>query len=459
MSEAASRLWSKVSSELRSALPEHRFNVWFGNARPRHLDSERFVLAVSNRFIKEWIDKQYRAHLERAVAAALGGYVAIEIAIDRSLSRAASDGDGERPGGGPGTQGALFAWLGRSEPEGVPLRDEHTFANFVVGPCNRMSHAAAVAVAESPGTAYNPFFVHGGVGLGKTHLLQAICHEVIARRPEAKILFLPSDTFVNHFISAVEKHDVEGFRTRYRHLDVLVLDDIQFLRGKERTQEEFFHTFNALHNAHKQIVLSSDTPPRGIPDVEERLVSRFKWGLVTRLDMPQLETRMAIVKSMARPRGVDVPEDVVALVAERITTNIRELEGGLTRLLAYASLTGRDVSVQVAEEALKGIEVAPPLTPVTIERIQAVVVSRFGVKPAELRGPRRTKSIVYPRQLCMYLARRLTGDSLEDIGTHFGGRDHTTVLHAVEKIEQLVGDDPTTRDLVDSIEQEVTAPV
>ena len=319
-----------------------------------------------------------------------------------------------------------------SEPE-LTLNDNYRFEHFITGPCNRMAHAACVAVSESPGQAYNPLFIHGEAGLGKTHLLQAACHRVKQSLHKATILFLSCETFTNHFLEAIESGALHQFRYRYRHVDLLVIDDIQFLAERERSQEEFFHTFNTLYQSQKQLILSSDTPPREIPSLEERLVSRFNSGLVARIDPPCLETRIAILRSKAKLKCIDLPEDVAQYIASRIDANARELEGALHQIHALSQTIAGPMTVDLAAKALTG-STALISRPVTVPAIVDLVVDLFSVKASELHGRKRTKSIAYPRQICMYLARELTSLSLEEIGSYFGGRDHTTVLHASRTI-------------------------
>ncbi|MDP6955667.1 MAG: chromosomal replication initiator protein DnaA, partial [Planctomycetota bacterium] len=326
----------------------------------------------------------------------------------------------------------------------------YTFDNFVVGPCNRFAHAASVGVGEAPGTNYNPFFLHGSVGLGKTHLLQSMCWSLLEREPNTRILYLSCETFVNHFISALEDGDLQAFRHKYRNVDVLVVDDIHILANKERTQEEFFHTFNTLYNAGKQIVLSSDSPPRDIPTLQERLVSRFKWGLVTEIEAPCYETRMAILKRKSRDRGTELPDDVAQLLAENVESNIRELEGAVTRLMGFASLSGQAVTPELARQALSDLFPATIGAP-TIHDILSLVTEHFSVRLADLQSRRRTQSIVLPRQVAMYLARKITPLSLEEIGSYFGGRDHSTVLHAVNKVSGTLERDPAMARLAESL--------
>jgi len=337
----------------------------------------------------------------------------------------------------------------------IVLNPRYAFEHYVVGPCNRFAHAASMGAAEHPGRAYNPLFLHGRVGVGKTHLLQAFCFMILERQPASRILYLSCETFVNHFINALENGDLMGFREKYRSVDVLVVDDIQLLANKERTQEEFFHTFNTLYNAGKQIVLSSDSPPKDIPTLQDRLVSRFKWGMVTEVSAPCFETRVAIVKRKGRERNREVPDEVAQFIAEHIEENVRELEGAVTRLLGYAGITSQTIDVTLARNALADLIDVQRGAP-TMDDIIAVAVAHFSVKLSDLQSKRRTAAIAYPRQVAMFLARRITRHSLEEIGGYFGGRDHTTVLYAVDKIAKLCERDPETAKLVGSLLEKLT---
>jgi chromosomal replication initiator protein len=330
----------------------------------------------------------------------------------------------------------------------IGLNPKYTFENFVVGPCNRFAHAAAVGAAEAPGKSYNPFFLHGSVGLGKTHLLQSLCFALLERNPKTRILYLSCETFVNHFISALENGDLQKFRNKYRNVDVLVVDDIHVLANKDRTQEEFFHTFNTLYQSGKQIVLSSDSPPKDIPTLQERLVSRFKWGLVTEIEPPCYETRMAILKRKSRERGREIPDDVACLLAQRIDSNIRELEGAVTKLIGFAGVSCQPVSCELAREALRDIFETRKGLP-SMEDILTLVCEHFEVKISELQSKKRTNAIAYPRQIAMYLARQITRHSLEEIGGFFGGRDHSTVIYAIEKVGLLIAEDSEARGVVE----------
>ncbi len=356
-----------------------------------------------------------------------------------------------------GQLGLPFSRRAATEPhEQLRLNPNYTFDNFVVAPSNRLAHAACSAACEAPGRAYNPLFLHSTVGLGKSHLLQAVCHRLLMRLEKIQILYLSCESFVNQFIASVERGELEQFRYRYRHLDVLVIDDIHFLADKERTQEEFFHTFNTLYQSQRQVILSSDSPPHEIPHLEERLVSRFKWGLVARLDKPSFETRVAIVTKKARLRGADLPEEVIRFVARTIDTNVRELEGAVTRVAAHTQLTGTPITLDTAREVLMDLLPKRPRE-ITVPDIIAAVVRRFSIRVADLQSRRRNKSISEPRQIAMYLSRRMTKLSLQEIGGYFGGRDHTTVLHANRKIQGLAKSDPDMKAALQMLTDEITS--
>jgi len=318
-------------------------------------------------------------------------------------------------------------------PDSLVLHPDYNFASFVVGPCNRFGHAAAVAVSERPATAFNPLFLHGSVGLGKTHLMQAVAHGLRERNPQIRITYLSCEQFTNHFILALRQGSFDSFRDHYRHTDVLIVDDVHLLANKQRTQEEFFHTFNALHGAGKQIVLSSDSPPQDIPSLQERLVSRFKWGLVAEIEKPCFETRVAILLRKAEKIGIELPESVARFMAEHVQDNVRELEGGLLNLKALAALDGQTISLRLAQRALQP-STAAGRRAVRMDDVLEAVVAQFGVKLPDLQSKRRSQSVVGPRQVAMYLARKLTAMSLEEIGGYFGGRDHSTVIYAVQKV-------------------------
>ncbi len=426
--------WTEVSGRLREALNDSTFTTWFADAEGT-VEDEAFIVTVPNDFTREWIEGHFLGLLEAAVHEALGGERPVRVVV-RETGQVV---DVQRP---PTPRGA----------EG--LNPKYTFDSFVIGSSNRFAHAAALAVAEAPAQAYNPLFIYGGTGLGKTHLLQAIAGYAVEHSRHLSTRYVTSETFMNDFINSLRDKRIEGFKQRYRHYDLLLIDDIQFFEHKERIQEEFFHTFNSLYEAGRQIVISSDRPPRAIATLEARLRSRFEWGLITDIQAPDLETRIAILRKKVKTDGIHVPDSqVLTFIASRISTNIRELEGALTRVVAFSSLTGRPMNVELAQEVLQDVFPQGEPPEVSVERIQETVIERFGISMQELVGDRRSQSIVYPRQVAMYLCRELTDSSLPKIGKKFGGRDHTTVIHATSKIAKLIQEDRSVYNLV----QELTA--
>jgi len=433
---SAEDLWTEVSTRLRETLNESTYNMGFAGARPGHLDRASFVLFVPNDFTRQWVEGHVLGLLEGAVRDVLDAERDVQV-VAREPQAKVTD--------------ALLAPPAR-QTDG--LNAKYTFDSFVIGSSNRFAHAAALAVAEAPAQAYNPLFIYGGTGLGKTHLLQAIAGYVGEHSGDLTARYVTSETFMNDFINSLRDKRIEGFKQRYRHYDVLLIDDIQFFEHKERIQEEFFHTFNTLYEAGRQIVISSDRPPRAIATLESRLRSRFEWGLITDIQPPDLETRIAILRKKVKTDAIHVPDSqVLTFIASRISTNIRELEGALTRVVAFSSLTGRPMTVELAQEVLKDVFPQGEIPEVSLEQIQQTVVERFGISVQELTGERRSQSIVYPRQVAMYLCRELTDSSLPKIGKKFGGRDHTTVIHATSKIAKLIKEDRNVYNLV----QELTA--
>ncbi|MCX5682088.1 MAG: chromosomal replication initiator protein DnaA [Planctomycetota bacterium] len=464
MASSGSNLWQAALAQVQDAgaglaMPPWLWNADLvekspaGSARP---GPSRLQVRLPEAARPDELGTALRSALARALERTIGRHVELEF-IDRDGQSAPS------PSPSPDSQPrpaepVSSTWPARfSSPDRLRLNPQCTFENFVTGPCNRMAQAAAQAVSDLPGRAYNPLFIHAGVGLGKSHLMQAICHKVRAHRPDVSMMYVSCEDFVNQFIASIESGQIEEFRYRFRYLDLLVIDDIHFLADKERTQEEFFHTFNTLYQSQKQVVLSSDSPPHEIPRLEERLVSRFKWGLVVRIDRPSFETRVAIVQKKSKLRGVDMPEDVVQYIATVIDTNNRELEGAVIRVLGYASLCNRPVEMEMAKEALRDLATAPSRA-VAMQEIVDAVLLRYNARLSDLQSKRRSQSVALPRQICMYLARHLTGRSLEEVGAFFGGRDHTTVLHAERKIRQMVGHDPVFRGIVEAIERDVQRP-
>ena len=434
----ADGVWNEISGRLREALNENTFSTWFAEVGAVGITDGEFVLSVPNDFTREWIEGHFLGLIEAALAEVAGERsVRLKIAEQPAKPRQAEPKLHERP----------------SQPA-VSINAKYTFDSFVIGSSNRFAHAAALAVAEAPAQAYNPLFIYGGTGLGKTHLLQAISQYVGEHPGNLSVRYVTSETFMNDFINSLRDKRIEGFKQRYRTYDLLLVDDVQFFEHKERIQEEFFHTFNSLYESGSQIVMSSDRPPRDIATLEERLRSRFEWGLITDIQPPDLETRIAILRKRVKTDNINVPDpQVLTFIASRVTTNIRELEGALTRVVAFCSLTGRPMNEELAQDVLKDVFPQGDLPQVTIERIQEIISDRFGLSLDELCGDRRSQNIVYPRQVAMYLSRELTDSSLPKIGKQFGGRDHTTVIHATSKIARMIREDRSVYNLV----QELTA--
>jgi chromosomal replication initiator protein len=447
---SADSLWDAIAGRLRETLSETTYDTWFAHAEPRSLGDEGLVVSVPNDFTRDWIESHFQGFVAGAARESLGHDVPVSFAVERAGARAAVPPAGIES---TPTEGVADV-AGRSPAEGE-LNKKYTFDLFVIGSSNRFAHAAALAVAEAPAQAYNPLFIYGGTGLGKTHLLQAIGHYVRQHSRRLTMRYVTSEIFMNDFIDSLRDKRIEGFKRRYRNYDLLLIDDIQFFEGKERIQEEFFHTFNSLYEGGAQIIISSDRPPREIATLEERLRSRFEWGLLTDIQPPDLETRIAILRKKVNTERIAVTDpEVLTFIAGRVSSNIRELEGALTRVVAFSSLTDRPMTVELAEHVLKDLFPQGSAAPeVTIPRIQEAVSERFGVTLEELVSPRRSQAVAYPRQVAMYLSRELTDSSLPKIGKEFGGRDHTTVIHATSKITRLIREDRSVYNLV----QELTA--
>jgi chromosomal replication initiator protein len=445
---SADSLWDTIAGRLRETLSETTYDTWFAHAEPKSLGDNGLVVAVPNDFTRDWIESHFHGFVAGAARETLGREVLVSFSVerDRSSSHAPPAGEVARDRMGE---------LPDRESVEVELNAKYTFDFFVIGSSNRFAHAAALAVAEAPAQAYNPLFIYGGTGLGKTHLLQAIGHYVRQHSRRLTMRYVTSETFMNDFIDSLRDKRIEGFKRRYRNYDLLLIDDIQFFEGKERIQEEFFHTFNSLYEGGAQIIISSDRPPREIATLEERLRSRFEWGLLTDIQPPDLETRIAILRKKVNTESIAVTDpEVLTFIAGRVASNIRELEGALTRVVAFSSLTDRPMTVELAEHVLKDVFPQGSAAPeVTIPRIQEAVSERFGVTLDELVSPRRSQAVAYPRQVAMYLSRELTDSSLPKIGKEFGGRDHTTVIHATSKITRLIREDRSVYNLV----QELTA--
>ncbi len=435
MADINAGIWEKSLGIIRDELKnDQTFNIWFGPIRFVALDTDIITLEVPNKFFKGWLLDRYMKLLNSSIQKTYGRDLAVEFVLaDAGNEETPKRVDAKTPKDAPKSIWP-FSRSGVDTAKEIGLNPKYTFDSFVIGPSNRFAHAASLAVSDSPAKAYNPLFIYGGVGLGKTHLMHAIGQAVVHKSPKAKVLYISSEEFTNQLIGAIQNRTTVKFREKYRHVDVLLIDDIQFIAGKESTQEEFFHTFNALYDAHKQIVVSSDRPPKEIQALEERLVSRFEWGLVTDIQPPDFETRTAILKKKSEKETIALGDDVFYFIAEKIKTNIRELEGALIRVVAYAKLIGRDISVDLAKEVLKDMIIEGEKK-ITIDLIQKKVSEYFDIKLSDMRAKKRSRAIAYPRQVAMYLARQLTDFSLPEIGDQFGGRDHTTVIHAYDKIE------------------------
>ena len=432
-------IWQRASERIEARVNKQTHDTWFKALSVESFQGKEITLVAPNRFFCDWI----REHYYEMLSDELGRVAQIE---GLRVNIIVKDGQ-------PTQSEILPAEKTAKARRGIQLNTKYTFNSFVVGSCNQFAHAASLAVAESPARAYNPLFLYGGVGLGKTHLLNAIGNFILEKRPGTKIAYLSSEQFTNEVINSIRYDRMLEFRNKYRGVDTLLVDDIQFIAGKERTQEEFFHTFNALYEAHKQIVLSSDRFPKEIPTIEERLRSRFEWGLIADLQVPDLETRIAILRKKAEMEGINLPDDVAHLLAETIRGNVRELEGALIRVGAFSSLTGQPITTDLAKKILRDSVQAKRI--LTAEEIQRVVAERFHLKQAEMKSKKRTKTIVQPRQITMYLCRALTALSFPEIGRHFGGKDHTTVIHACRQIEKRMEADAGFKQLVESLTRQL----
>ena len=433
-------------SYIEMKVPKQVCDTWFTPIILERIDESTAYLGVPNKFFGDWLSQHYGVLLAEAVSSARGGG-RMEIAFSISRKPPAGQADGEAS-----TIAARGAVAVRPK-RGVQLNPKYTFNSFVVGAGNQFAHAACMAVAEQPAKAYNPLFLYGGVGLGKTHLLNAIGNHV-AERSDLRIAYLTTEQFTNEVINSIRYDKMMDLRKRYRHIDMLMIDDIQFLAGKERTQEEFFHTFNTLYEARKQIVLSSDRFPKDMPDIEERLRSRFEWGLIADLQAPDVETRIAILRKKSEDEHIALPEDVIHYLANTMKNNIRELEGSLVRLGAYSSLTGQVITLEMAKNVLRDL-IGEKKRIVSIEDIQEAVGAKFHVKIGELKSRRRSKTLVHPRQIAMYLCRELTEASFPEIGRHFGGKDHTTIIHACRQIAKAREADSALQITLEGLKEQI----
>jgi len=426
--EDYSLIWDRVLSLIRDDIGPTSFDAWFSSTNFENCDLNQFCVSVPSILAKEWIQSRYMHLLNEKINIFMQHPVKLKLIVRASPA---------------------------IDNSGTPLNPKYSFDSFVVGNSNRFAHAASYAVAESPGKAYNPLFIYGGVGLGKTHLMQAIDHHILSKDQLATVVYASSEQFTNELINSIRDDKTADFRNKYRNIDILLIDDIQFLVGKERTQEEFFHTFNALYETNKQIVISSDRPPREIPTLEDRLRSRFEWGLLTDIQSPDLETRIAILRKKAQIESLEVPNEVMLYIATNIQSNIRELEGALTRTIAFSKVKDQPITMDMATEALQEILPAPAPHRITIESIQEAVADYFSITISDLHSKRRTRQLAFPRQIAMFLTREMTDLSLPKIGEDFGGRDHTTVLHAHDKITRELKTDPVLDKIISDLKTKI----
>ncbi len=441
MSSNLDNIWIEVLNLIKVELTEVSFNTWLKTVEPIHISDGEVILAAPNDFTKNILIGRY-------------------LNLIKNAFKQVTEEDFEIIFTMPGEEdydfnGQTITQDTNDSNQKSQLNPKYTFDSFVIGSSNRFAHAASLAVAEAPAKAYNPLFIYGGVGLGKTHLMHAIGHYTLSQNPNSKVVYVSSEKFTNELINSIREYRNEEFRNKYRNIDVLLVDDIQFIAGKEGTQEEFFHTFNALHEANKQIIISSDRPPKDIPTLEDRLRSRFEWGLIADIQAPDLETRVAILRKKANIENIIVSDNVMLYIATKIRSNIRELEGALIRVVAYSSLTNSQVTEELAEEALKDILSNSKIKEVTVDTIKQSISKNFNIKMDDFNSKKRTRAIAYPRQIAMYLTRELTDLSLPKIGDEFGGRDHTTVIHAYDKIAGEINDDLNLKNKIDNIVEDL----
>ena len=440
-------VWQDVLERIRQSLSDHHFTTWFGPVRLVSLDEERALLEVPNRFFREWLSDNHLPLIEGTLQSVTGRPYTVQFAV--------ATGDAQAPVPQPRAAVSVSPRPPREQALKTALMPGLTFDTFVAGSGNQFAHAAALAVAAMPARNYNPLFIYGGVGLGKTHLLNAIAHAMLDSNPHLRVSYLSAEQFMNELINSIRYEKMIQFRAKYRDsCDVLLIDDVQFIAGKERTQEEFFHTFNALHQNHRQIVLTSDKFPKEIPGFEDRLRSRFEWGLVADIQAPDTETKVAILKKKAELDSIPLPDDVAHFLAENIDSNIRRLEGSLTRVGAYASLTGGAITVSLAEEVLQKF-FRDEARNVTVEFIQKLVCKHYSIKVSEIKSSRKTKALTLPRQIAMYLSREYTSCSYPSIGEKFGNKDHSTVIHAVKSVKNKLKDDISLKNALTILEKEL----
>jgi len=439
-------IWKKTQTALRDKIGETSYETWFSSLSVKEKNPETLLIETPDEFFKNWIIEHYLDTIEALINDITTSNINIEFEVNTHIIA-----DKPKKRSSPAEEDNPFVLK-----ESSVVAPRFTFENFVIGAGNRFAQAASLAVAESPAKAYNPLFIYGGVGLGKTHLMQSIANHIKTKQPKTKFCYLSSESFTNALIDAIRHRSAAQFRQRFRSVDVLLVDDIHFIAGKESTQEEFFHTFNELHENHKQIVISSDKPPKSITNLEERLRSRFAWGLITDIQPPDFETRVAILRKKIEREPTKVPDDVIVFIAEQIKTNIRELEGALVRVMAYSLLEEKPISLAMAKTILKDM-VTETTKIINVDMIQKIVANYFNISLFDLKASRRNKNIVLPRQVAMYLARTLTNLSLPEIGGFFGGKDHTTVLHSCKKIERESLIDTQLKNILEQLSTEIKA--
>ena len=443
--ERISLIWEETLKTIKSKISKPSFDTWLKSTEALSLENNQLVVQAPNEFSRDWLESRYIELIKDALFQVTQEEFDVVFTTPQSKNNFSNNVQYKPAQAKKAPEDQVIL------NSRTPLNPKYTFDTFVVGNSNRFAHAASLAVAEAPAKAYNPLFIYGDVGLGKTHLMQAIAHYILKQNPDTNVVYISSETFTNELINAIRDDKTVEFRNKYRNIDVLLVDDIQFVAGKERTQEEFFHTFNSLHQASKQIILSSDRPPKEIPTLEERLRSRFEWGLITDIQKPDFETRIAILRKKASLENLQVPNEVIVYIANNIQSNIRELEGALIRVVAYSSLTNRPISVDLGQDALKDILPATKPREISIKLIMEVVSDYYGLKLKDMTSKKRTQNVAFPRQVAMYLSRELTDASLPQIGEEFGGRDHTTVMHAHNKIFEKMESESSFRTTLDKL--------
>jgi chromosomal replication initiator protein len=455
--EELEHIWNQTLNKIKDKLSNPSFKTWFSNTKPVDMKDDNIMLIeVPNDFIKDWIETRYNDLITEVIQNLTDTNLECRFYTEEELKEKNQEEEEIEEDETENDNEKETKEKNKEYNINTNLNPKYSFDSFVVGDGNRFAHAAALAVAEAPAKAYNPLFLYGDVGLGKTHLMQAIAHYILKHNPDNKVVYVSSETFTNELINAIKDDKTAAFRDKYRNIDILLVDDIQFLANKERTQEEFFHTFNSLHESNRQLIISSDRPPKEIPTLEERLRSRFEWGLITDIQKPDLETRIAILRKKADMENLKVPNEVIIYIANNIQSNIRELEGALIKVIAYSSLVDKEIDADLAEKALKDLIVQnEEPREVNIDLIKDVVVDYYNLKKEDMTSKKRPQKIAFPRQIAMYLSRELTELSLPHIGEEFGGRDHTTVIHAYNKIEEKINEDDEFSKVINKIKARI----